>query len=235
MPSHPFLRYDLRTTDPEAARRFYASVLGLDLDGHPDTLAVWMLHENARARGAPAHWLGSIRVDDVEAARTRLLGLGSEPLGPVLRAQDGSSYAAVKDPLGSVMAVREGAASATPSLVAWHQLHTTDVDRAVAIYGELFGWATNETVPMPDLEGGHRLFAWEPGGETVGSMGNTARWPGVHPHWLFYFPVADLDAAVAKARAEGGKALDPIALPNGDRVAPCDDPQGAAFGLLQRA
>ena len=77
MTLHTFARYDLRTTDPDAARRFYAVVLGLDFDApaaadEPETLAVWPLHDQARARGAPAHWLGNIGVTDVDATARRL-------------------------------------------------------------------------------------------------------------------------------------------------------------------
>jgi predicted enzyme related to lactoylglutathione lyase len=57
----------------------------------------------------------------------------------------------------------------------------------------------------------------------------------VHVHWLFYFSVANLDDAIAKVRANGGNPQSAVVLPNGDRIARCEDPQGAAFGLLQRA
>jgi uncharacterized protein len=50
---------------------------------------------------------------------------------------------------------------------------------------------------------------------------------------LFYFRVADVDAAVAKVRARGGTTLEPIRTPSGDRVAPCEDAQGAAFALYE--
>ena len=99
-------------------------------------------------------------------------------------------------------------------------------------WGELFGWAQTETIDHPDLVGGHRLFAWKEGEAPVGSMGNTGRWPGVHPHWLFYFPTSDLDRAVARVRALGGTATDPMALQPGSFLAACEDPQGAAFGLV---
>ena len=79
------------------------------------------------------------------------------------------------------------------------------------------------------------MFAWDDSGKSVGGMANTARAPEVHAHWLYCFPVADLDGALAKVSAKGGRALTPAVLPNGDRIAPCDDPQGAAFGLLQLA
>jgi len=65
-------------------------------------------------------------------------------------------------------------------------------------------------------------------------MANTARAAGVHPHWLFYFSVADLEAAMAAARAHCGHApASATVLANGDRLTACEDGQGAAFGLYQ--
>jgi predicted enzyme related to lactoylglutathione lyase len=84
-------------------------------------------------------------------------------------------------------------------------------------------------------EGGYRLFSWNEPGVIVGGMGNTARLPGVHPHWLYFLSVADLDQTVGKVRAHGGTAADPFTLPNGMRLSACEDPQGAAFGLAQVA
>ncbi len=71
----------------------------------------------------------------------------------------------------------------------------------------------------------------------VGSMANTARLPGVHPHWLYFLPtVAGIDGTIAKVRARGGEIIaNQATLPNGDRIVPCHDPQGAAFGLCQSA
>jgi len=45
--------------------------------------------------------------------------------------------------------------------------------------------------------------------------------------------VAALDAAMAAVQAAGGSVLAPISLPDGARIAVCDDPQGAAFVLRQ--
>jgi len=235
-----FCRYDLRTTDPDAARVFYADAVGLDLPrGHspeePASVAVWLLHEQARARGAPAHWLGQLGVADVETTVRRLVELGSERLGPTGHANDGTAFANLRDPGGAVVAVRESTRRPQGTPVAWHQLHTRDLDRAWALYSELFGWTLTETLDVGDLVGRLRMFAWDDSGKSVGGMANTARAPEIHPHWLYYFPVLDLDGSVAKVRARGGHVGNLAVLPNGDRIAPCEDPQGAAFGLLQSA
>jgi predicted enzyme related to lactoylglutathione lyase len=238
MNSNAFFRYDLRTTDADAARAFYSEVVGLDFrgspPGEPSLLAVWPLHERALARGAPPHWLGHIDVSDVEAAASHLAAGGGERLGPTVQASDGASYATVRDPSGSLVSVRASAPTPHRAHVAWHQLHTTDVEGAWALYSGLFGWKHIDTLAVADPPGGHRIFAWRESDSAVGSMANTARWPGVHSHWLFYFPVIDIEGTLLKVVANGGVAIaEPALLPNGDRFAPCEDAQGAAFGVYQ--
>jgi len=233
-----FCRYVLRTTDLPAARAFYADALGLALPedlAEGSALEAWPLHERAIARGAPPHWLGLLAVDDVDATLQRLVGLGSEALGPSVQARDGTPFATLRDPFGNVIGLRAHTHRASDSPVVWHQLNTRDVDGAWALYHALFGWAHTRTLDVPEVDGGYRLFAWNEAGAAVGAMSNTARWPGVHPHWLFYLPVVDVDAAAARVRAHGGTAMEPFALTEGMRLVACEDPQGAAFGLAQAA
>jgi predicted enzyme related to lactoylglutathione lyase len=229
-----FFRYVLRTTDAAAARAFYAEALGLALpDGMSEgtALEAWPLHERARAMGAPAHWLGQLAVDDVDAMASRIVGLGGEPLGPMVQGRDGTPFATLRDPFGAVIGIRKPAGSAPDAPIVWHQLHTRDAAGAWAMYHELFGWADKETLDVSDVAGGLRLFAWNEAGAVVGAIGNTARLPGVHTHWLFFLPVADVDQAAASVRAHGGTAMAPFVLPSGVRLVGCEDPQGAAFGL----
>ncbi len=232
-----FCRYSLRTTDVDAGRRFYAEAIGLELPSGAapgSVLEAWPLHERARARGAPPHWLGQLAVGDVDKAADRLCELGSERLGGTLEASDGTPYAMLRDPFGAVLAVRAHAPSVNDSPVQWHQLHTSDADRAWQLYAELFGWVEKGSLDVPDLAGGQRSFAWSEAGKALGSIGNTARLPGVHAHWLFFFPVPDVEATAVRVRALGGTALAPLVLPLGTFCA-CEDAQGAAFGLIRRA
>jgi predicted enzyme related to lactoylglutathione lyase len=72
----------------------------------------------------------------------------------------------------------------------------------------------------------------------VGAIANTARRAGVHTHWMFCFALDrhdDVEAAVARVRALGGTAFDPVALPDGRRLAACEDAQGGAFGVMEVA
>lgn len=57
----------------------------------------------------------------------------------------------------------------------------------------------------------------------------------VPPNWGLYFRVNDLDAAIERLKASGGKVLNgPMEVPGGDRVVNCMDPQGAACSLHGR-
>jgi predicted enzyme related to lactoylglutathione lyase len=112
-------------------------------------------------------------------------------------------------------------------------LNSNDLPRARSSYCALFGWIVTGELDL-GAHGVHTTFAWQESGPNVGSMGDITGRPGVHPHWLFQFRVASLEPAIATVRNAGGLVLDPIVLPNGERVAVCDDPQGAAFSLRAR-
>ena len=57
--------------------------------------------------------------------------------------------------------------------------------------------------------------------------------PQVPPHWLVYFAVANTDEMVKKAQELGGKVINPgMDTPQG-RMAVLNDPQGAAFAIIQ--
>ncbi|MCI0574372.1 MAG: VOC family protein [Myxococcaceae bacterium] len=244
--SGEFCWYELRTTVPVAARAFYAEVAGWQVEqsgessifrlGKDPVGRLVELPERARARGAPAHWLGHVCVDDVDASVQRMVALGGQQLGPVQQAVDGGRVAVIRDPQGAVLALSSRRDVWSRGGVAWHELHTTDREQAWSTYAELFGWKATETLSLGPEVGPYQMFSWAGAERSVGAMASTARAPHVHTHWLFYLTVADLDGALAKLRALGGRVLNgPMQVRGGDRVAQCEDPQGAAFALHQDA
>ena len=55
----------------------------------------------------------------------------------------------------------------------------------------------------------------------------------VAPHWLYYFDVADTAATAELVKQHGGQVTRaPEAVPTGQVIAHCLDPQGGAFGLV---
>jgi len=214
-----FSRYSLRTTDAPAATAFYESVLGHGGD------QIFPLHEQALARGARPHWLGHIDVADPAAAAAPLLAAGGQQLG---ERPDG--VVVLFDPGGAIVALG-GVAAPSKAGVVRHVLRARDAERVAARYAEIFGWSIGERF---DLGGEtYRTLAWKAGEPVAGAVGEITE--GVHPQWLFFFGVGSLAEAISAVRARGGVVIGPSALPDGARYTVCEDPQGAAFGLMETA
>jgi predicted enzyme related to lactoylglutathione lyase len=230
MPNARFARYILRTTDVSSAQAFYRDVLGLQGD------YAFPLHEQALARGARPHWLGHIDVADPATAAAPLLAAGGQQLGErpdgvvVLRDPGGALLA-----LGGVHTLLAGRAArfdeASKTSVVYHVLRARNADGLAALYAELFGWSLGERFALNDGEQ-YRALAFQAGEPSVGAAGELSA--GVHPQWLFFFAVDSLADAVAKVREHGAVVIGPSTLPSGAQCAVCDDPQGAAFGMMQR-
>ena len=217
-----FSRYLLRTTDVTAAAAFYDVVLERRGDG------IVPLHEAAIARGARPHWLGHIGVGKLggaEAVATRFVERGAVRLGP-----PAGDVVVLRDPGGAIVAVTDSSAESSAG-VAWCQLNTREPGRAAANYAALLGWSFTEEIDLGRL-GCHQRFACGAGEASVGVISGVEGRPEVHTHWLFFFAVPSLDVAIERVREHGGIVHGPIPLPNGVRIAACDDAQGAAFGLV---
>ncbi len=157
-------------------------------------------------------------------------------LGPTFTTDDRGTFAVLRDPGGAVVAVaapsQGGAAPVLP--VAWSVLNTSKVATARTNYGELFGWDIAD-VATDGPHGAYHVFSY--GGEMpapVGAFADIAARPGVHAHWLHFFSTDTLNNAVTFTREAGGTVLDVSPGPSGARMVVCEDPQGAAFGLVQR-
>ena len=224
-----FCWYELRTPRPDEAWHFYSSVMGTNV-----AWEVSLLPEAAAARGAPSHWLGHIHVPDLEPSVQRFIAQGAERLGPPRMSTTGIPSTVLRDPFGAVVALTSRTGKRTHEELAWHELHTADHVRAFALYGELFGWRPTEALQLSPEVGTYQQFTWRDDGRGVGAACSTARLPHIHPHWLFYFAVDDLDRALAAVVEGGGRvASGTHVMPDGTRVAPCEDLHRAAFGLRQ--
>ena len=221
-----FSRYLLRTTDVAAAAAFYDAVLEHRGDG------IVQLHEAALARGARPHWLGHVRAAELggsQAVAARFVERGAMRLGPPPGTGD---FVVLRDPGGAIVGLTDSSAESSANVV-WHQLNTRDPAGASANYAALFGWSFTPAQELGAL-GQHQRFAFGAGEPDTGLFSDVEGRPEVHTHWLFFFEVRSLDDAVDRVRARGGAVVGPIVLPDGVRVAVCDDAQGAAFGVIEK-
>jgi predicted enzyme related to lactoylglutathione lyase len=120
----------------------------------------------------------------------------------------------------------------SPGRFSWHELVTSDVKDAVAFYGELFAWKTNEV----DI-GGMKYTLIKVGDTDIGGITTPMQGDPSPSHWNLYASVHDADAAVKRAKELGGKLLSPsiIDVPTVGRFAPVQDPQGAVLFVFESA
>jgi predicted enzyme related to lactoylglutathione lyase len=244
-----FVWYELTTTDAEAAKAFYADVVGwgmrdasmpgaaytLFTAGEVAVAGLTGLPAEARKMGAQPRWMGYVGVDDVDAATDRVKRLGGTVYVPPTDVPDVSRFSVVADPQMATLALVKGlksgqeqpAALSAPGHVGWHELSAVNWEKAFAFYGELFGW--QKVHAEVGGIGTYQLFS--AAGQTIGGMSNKPLSVPM-PFWLYYFNVGDIDATAERVKTGGGKILEgPIEARGGNRIVRCTDPQGAMFAL----
>lgn len=243
-----FVWYELMTTDPEAAKTFYGTVVGWSMQemsnaGMPytilmagDAMAAGLMGMPPDAKGAPANWMGYVGVDDVDAACEKAKSLGGKVHMPPRDIPDMGRFAVLEDPQGAFFSIYKGLrepepppSKGAPRRIGWHELYASDWEKDFAFYSAMFGWKKGDPVPIGEM-GIYQLF--NNGGDDVGGMFNK---PPEVPvcFWLYYFTVPDFDAATGRVTSAGGKVLvGPMEVPGGAWIVQCQDPQGAMFALV---
>ena len=243
-----FLWYDCMTPDVEAAKTFYTAVTGWGIQAWEMPGQVYnMWTAGGRPIGgvlqtpsgaqAPPHWMGHVGTPDVRATTARAEALGAKILVKPTVIPAVGAFSVIADPQGAVIAAftpdnpqPEEAASPAMGDFMWHELATTDVSAALAFYGELFGWTAGNAMDMGPA-GVYQVF--KRGEKELGGMFIKPNAVPAAPHWLYYTRVPNLEAALAKVTAGGGRVvMGPHQVPGGAFIAMCVDPQGGHFALL---
>ncbi len=243
----PFIWHDLMTTDVKAAEKFYAAVVGWNInDGGMPEMNYRVLNAGdagvggimgTMPGGPPPMWTGYVYSSDVDADAAHAAKLG----GSVCKAPEDipgvGRFAVIADPGGAMLNIfKPNSAESptpvprtTPGHIAWHDLRAGNLDIAWAFYQEMFGWTVAQDLSMGPM-GTYRIFAT--GKDPVGGM--MTKPPQVPmAHWQLYFAIADgIEAGASRITANGGKIINgPMEVPGGEWIVEAMDPQGAMFGL----
>ncbi len=117
-------------------------------------------------------------------------------------------------------------ASYSPGEVCWVDCGT-DLEKATAFYGALFGWAVQD---MGADAGGYAMATKD--GREVAGLGPQQS-PGP-PFWSVYFRVDDVATTAELVEASGGSVvLAPMEVMEAGHMAVFTDPVGAAFSVWQ--
>ena len=243
-----FVWHEHLTKDTKAALAFYTEVVGwrtqpfgeggdyMMLVGSQGPLGgVHGLPEEAVKMGAPPHWLGSVQVQDVDAAASLAKKLGGKVHKEPSDIPTVGRFAVIADPQGAFLSVFRPSGemarhdTAKEGEFCWNELLTSDSAAAFTFYSQVCGWKILEEMDMGPM-GTYRIFGV--GDQRIGGMMTTPPGAPMPPMWLYYMDTADLDAALARATKRGAKVMNgPMDIPGDARIVQLLDPQGAAFAL----
>jgi uncharacterized protein len=241
--------YELMTTDTAAAEKFYKHVIGWTSEpfpASPNPYTVFKRGPKDQVAGLmprpdgmnmPPFWAMYVAVPKLEEAVAHIKRLGGSELSGVIDVPTVGRLQLMKDPQGAAFYIiqptpREERPETAPEVgdASWHELMTTDAPAAMRFYSDVFGWEPGDAMDMGDM-GKYHIFN-RPHGMIGGMMNKPPAMASVPPHWMIYFRVPDIDAAVERIKASGGKVLNgPMEVPGGSRVANAMDPQGAGFSV----
>ena len=246
----PFVWFDLNTPQINDAVDFYTAVVGWQVEpwGPPDQPylmfkpatagpigGVMPLNDQAKAMGAPPHWLGHVAVRDLEASLEKVQANGGRALSPVVHVPTVGRMAPVADNSGAVFSVfqPESAGMTPPSgevvgAACWAEVLADSLEGALGFYGAVFGWRKVAEHNMPN--GVYVILGDDENPMGFGGL-MVKPMTEMTGAWMYYFHVADLDASVATATSRGASLFMPVMDVPGGRVAVMEDPQKAAFCL----
>jgi len=240
---------ELMTTDTKAAENFYDKVVGWTSKKsaqpgmeyfefkRPDGVSVGGLMERPKDMNMPPFWAMYIAVPDFEQAIAKLKRLGGSEMSGVIDVPTVGRMEMVRDPQGACfyviqLAHPENSVDQDPPVgdASWLELMTTDAPAAMKFYQDMFGWQPTEAMDM-GADGKYQMF--NRGSRMIGGMMNKPKQLAqMPPFWGIYFRVTDIDAAVARIKANGGQIMNgPMEVPGGDKIVNALDPQGAGFSL----
>ena len=232
---------DVTTPDIPAAQRFYGGLLGWTFtEGDPQYGGYCLAEVDGAAaagmapamEGMPPAWTLYFAVDDARSTAAAVRAAGGAVLFDVMDIGDSGTMFVGADPAGAAFGAWQAkdmtgcAVFNEPGGLSWEDLRSKDPDASKAFYAEVLGWEYHDLeMAGPDYATFHHAGDEAPMGGLGGMMGMDS-FPS---HWIVYFGVADVDAAVSHVEESGGHVLSPgFDTPFG-RMAAVTDPWGAAF------
>ena len=238
--------HELQTRDCRTAMRFYEAMSGWTTedasDGSPRERHLCKRRDGAigaiTISQAPAHvpafWLPFLSVLDIDGVVARARTLAARVLREPAAVPGAGRLAVLVDPRGAIFGLRDGVsaqpaprAASDAGAFCWDELLTDDAEASAAFYAALTGGSI-ESFDMGPF-GIYRILV--SGGRRIAGVMKHPE--NLHPHWLPYIAVSDVDAATPRA-VELGASLyfPPRDIPGAGRVSGIDDPTGAGVCLF---
>ena len=242
-----FVWYELISPDPDGAKKFYSPITGWGTQPFDKDYTMWTtggspfaglyrLSPEMRQQGIPPHWMPYVEANNVDETVRLATSLGGKAFVGPQDIPNVGRFALIQDPQGARFGVYKANGPSqswdgTPKLgrMSWHELMTTDYQKAYEFYRRLFGW--DKTGEM-DMGGGNKYLMYGKGQPFGGMFNRPAEMANMPPFWLPYIYVKDVKKAVDMATKAGAFVQrPPMEVPGGGMIAIIGDPQGAGIAL----
>jgi len=245
---HPgqFVWHDLATPNPDASMDFYKSVFGWEysLIGSGENTYYVILNDDkpiggmfklAAKYGNAGEWVGSISVNDVDAAVKYNIDQGGKTVFDAVSFKGRGETALVQDPQGAIVAFLH-ADGGDPAFIKepeenswlWNELWTNDTDGSLKYYNGLFGFGAKS---ISGSKAPYFVFEKDKT-KYCGVLGNPVK--GARSAWMPYIRVSDVKSAVEKAKKAGATIMmEPNENIRKGSVAVILDPYGAQFTVQE--
>ena len=236
---------DLTAPDLDAAKAFYAEVLGWTFADTGAEFGGYTIAQSGGAAaagigpeqpGTPNAWTLYFASDDAAATEAAVAEHGGTVLVPTGDVGDLGRLFIALDPTGATFGVWEGRAhigagiTNEPGGLTWEDLRSPDPEAARAFYRAVFGLRTDE---LPAAGADYATFSVADEEIVLGGMGGMEGADGTPAHWIIYFGVPDAAAAAAAAERAGGAVVVPHFESPYGRMAGITDPAGALFWVIE--
>ncbi|NDZ78003.1 VOC family protein [Streptomyces sp. SID10853] len=228
-------------------QEFYGDLFGWEFRPGPEQLGPYVrallggrevagIGQMPPDRHLPIGWTTYLASDDVDATAEAVRHCGGTVgVGP-LDAGEAGRLAIGSDPDGAVFGIWQAAAHlgtaeyGAPGTPVWNELVTRETGSVGKFYGAVFGYET-EAVVSADFD---YLTLYLEGRAVASLHGVGQALPRDRgAHWMTYFEVADVDAAVHRVTELGGQMLRPPRQGETGRLATVADPEGAVFTVVR--
>lgn len=250
-----FVWYEHMTNDLDRTVQFYREVVGWDVrdSGMPgmrymifgkdgkDVGGMCSWAELGQRDKAPK-WVGHIHTRDVDAETAAVVADGGKEWRAPQDIPGVGRFSVVADPQGAEYMLFQPNGQQTPARlgpkeagnVNWHELVTTDWEKAWEFYSRHYGWTKDTAISMGPM-GTYQTFTLdgqESGGGMMNMLPQQQGGSSSGPAWSFYVTVEDIQAAAQRVKENGGAVTQgPMQVPGGGWVLRGTDPEGSSFAL----